>query len=182
MPKQRAVVVVLGVLLGAGVAAAQGPKAAPTVTDGGKRELSMSDHEFLNRAIMGDHGAIDLANLALQKSQNNKVKGAAQTMVTDHTEMLEQMKGVAQTVGWKVQDASGKAARSMETQLNGLSGAEFDKAFVADLITMHRQELRMYEAEAANAKLEPLMKVTGQQLPRIREHLQALETLQGSGL
>lgn len=150
-------------------------------TEAGKLGKSVSDPEFLNRAIRGGEGTIALAKLAEARASSPKVKQAAQEMLTDHTEMLGELKQVAQNAGLKYQDTPSPESQAAAKQLSGLSGSAFDKAFVADLIRMHRTEVTLYQAEAENAKIEPVMHVAGKQLPKIEGHLHALEALQRSG-
>ncbi len=158
------------------------PSAASETTASGKAERSMSDPAFLNRAIMIDHGAVDAANLALKKASDAKTREVAQHVLQTHTEMLQQLKGVAKTMGWKYRDAAGPKSRESYAKLERLSGAEFDKAFMEEMIQMHRREVGMFEAESGNAHNEALMKISGEQLPILRQHLQELEGVQKSGV
>ena len=176
-------IAVLGMALLTGAAPAQtrrSPGLKTGTTEAGKVGKSVSDPEFLNRAIMGGNGTIALAKLAIERAQSPKVKQAAQEMLSDHTEMQGELKQVAQTVGLKYENGPSPESRKAAQQLSGLSGSAFDKAFVADLIRMHQTEVTLYQAEAENAKVEPVMHVAGQQLPKLEAHLHALEALQRS--
>ncbi len=173
-----------GALL-AGTAGAQtrrAPGLKTGTTEAGKVVKSVSDSEFLNQAIAGGNGTITLAKLALERASSPKVKQAAQEMLTDHTAMQGELKQVAQTTGTKYEDVASPESTQAAQQLSSLHGSAFDKAFVADLIRMHQTEVSLFQGEAENAKVEPVMHVAGTQLPKLEAHLHALEALQRSGV
>ncbi len=183
---------VLGV--GLPVVAQQAPAGAPQTAPGSTRGSAQatpenpnqdpttrgtypSDTTFLKKAIRGNNGEIDAAKLALQKSQNQQVKDFAQRMVDDHTKMLDQLKEVAQKDNVTYKDEPSPMAQKLHAKLEGLSGAEFDKAYIDGMIKDHKEDVREFSTEINHGKKQDVKDAASQSLPTIKEHLSIVEGL-----
>jgi hypothetical protein len=80
------------------------------------------------------------------------VKAFAEKMVTEHTEMTESMKPFADS--WGLTPPSGPDADHQKEldKLNGLSGAEFDKEYMSQMVTDHTKALSAFTTEAKDTK------------------------------
>jgi putative membrane protein len=58
--------------------------------------LSRAEKDFVDKAAAGGMFEVQVAQLALQKSQSSTVKSFAQRMVDDHTKVNDQLKQIAQ--------------------------------------------------------------------------------------
>ena len=90
-------------------------------------------------------GAIDVAagKLALAKSHNKEVRAFAETMVRDHAAVNDQALALVKKLGVTPQDNATSAALSAAAaaeakKLDALSGAAFDRAYVANEVAYHR--------------------------------------------
>jgi putative membrane protein len=127
-----------------GLAATLMPSKAKAVTD--------DDKKFLATAAQSDQNEIALSQLAAQKATNPDVKAFAEKMVTEHTKMTESMKPFADS--WGLTPPSGPDADHQKEldKLNGLSGADFDKEYMSQMVTDHSKALSAFTTEAKDTK------------------------------
>src|SRR5271165_6202649 len=120
-------------------------------------QTSPSDKAFVEDALKGGMAEVQLGQLALQKSNNEDIKQFAQKMVDDHSKLGDQMKTVAQQIGVKVPDGPSKKDKATMAKLQALSGDDFDKAYVKDMIKDHKADLNDFKSEVANGS-NPVVK------------------------
>lgn len=92
--------------------------------------------KFYKKAAMGNMAEIQLAKLGAQKAENPQVKQFAQQMVDAHQRSLDQLKEVASgNVEWP--STLDEKHQKAQNKLSGLSGAEFDREFMAATVNAH---------------------------------------------
>lgn len=181
-------------LLGIAVATAVGafpftptnqPAAAMTVT----RQAATSGVTDANIAaivVAADAIDIDYGKIAESKTTNPKVKAFAQQMIKDHTAVNKAAVALVTKLGvTPVDDATstGLKATAEETRarLNGLSGKEFDKAYIDNEVAYHKLVLNAVDntliPSAQNAELKATLIKTR---PLFAAHLQHAEMIQAS--
>jgi putative membrane protein len=127
-----------------GFAAALVPTRAKAATD--------DDKKFLAMAAQSDQNEIALSQLAEQKATNPAVKAFAEKMVTEHTKMSASMKPFADS--WGLTPPTGPDADHQKEldKLNGLSGKDFDKEYIDQMVTDHAKALSAFTSEAKDTK------------------------------
>ena len=110
------------------------------------------DKKFLAMAAQSDQNEIALSKLADQKATNPAVKGFAEKMIAEHTKMTESMKPFAESWGLTPPDGPDADHQKEIDKLNGLSGADFDKEYIAQMVTDHAKALRAFTTEARETK------------------------------
>ena len=122
--------------------------------------------------------------LAVGKATNPNVKAFAQQMVTDHGGVNQQAVQLVTRLGVTPEEngtSQGLAQGGQETRarLEGLSGAEFDRAYVDNEVTYHETVLgandQTHLPNAQNAELKALLE---QVRPAIAAHLEHAKRLQ----
>jgi len=110
------------------------------------------DKTFLAMAAQSDQNEIALSKLAELKASNPSVKAFAAKMVDEHTKMTESMKPFAES--WGLTPPSGPDADHQDeiNKLNGLSGNDFDKEYMSQMVTDHTKALSAFTSEAKNTK------------------------------
>ena len=109
---------------------------------------------------------IDGAKQALAKSKNAAVRSFAEDMVRDHTAVNKQALDLVKRLG--VEPADNDTSRSLTKQavakraeLDKLSGADFDKAYMANEVAYHKTVNGALEAtlipSSANGELKALL-------------------------
>jgi putative membrane protein len=110
------------------------------------------DKKFLAMAAQSDQNEIALSQVAEEKAADPAVKAFAEKMVKEHTEMTESMKPFAES--WGLTPPSGPDADHQKEldKLNGLSGKDFDKEYIDQMVTDHAKALRAFTTEAKDTK------------------------------
>ena len=105
------------------------------------------DKEFLATAAHSDVNEIKLSQLAEEKATNPAVKAFARKMVVEHTRMSASMKPFADS--WGVTPSAGLDDDHQKEydKLNGLSGADFDKEYIDQMVTDHTKALRAFTSD-----------------------------------
>ena len=121
--------------------------AALTYTHPAHAQASDQDKQFLAEASQGNYDEIQLGKLAEQKASNPDVKAFGQRMVTDHTRLAEKMKQYNDA--WNVPEPTSLSpdAQKEYDKLQGLSGNDFDKEYIDDMVTDHTKDLKAFTKE-----------------------------------
>lgn len=167
-------VVALAGLLAAGVLPAQSSAAAPT------------DPQIAMIAVTADNVDIEAAKLAVSKTSNPKVKDFANLMIRDHTSVNKKATALAKKL--KITPEESDTSRSLKSdgdktleKLRGMSGAEFDKAYIDNEVTYHEAVAKVVDdtliPNAKNAELKALLESAK---PIFASHLNHAKELQSS--
>jgi putative membrane protein len=144
---------------------------------GGTNEQTMRDQTFVRNAAEGGLAEVQLGQLAAQKGSSEDVKSFGQRMVQDHTTLNENMKLVAESMNLRVPTKLNKKDQAEYDRLNGLSGSDFDNAYLTDMVKDHHKDLqdfRMEDAVTTNQALKAVVQKGGQV---IQGHTQMVDQL-----
>jgi putative membrane protein len=146
-------------------------------TDNNQQLQSMADQSFVRKALEGGAAEVQLGQLAQQKAQSSDVKQFGQKMVEDHTQLNDQMKPLAKRLNVKQPSGVSKKDRDLIARLEGLSGDQFDQAYIQAMVKDHKQDLSEFKDEA-QATQNPSIKQAAQQGAQvIAQHLQMIEQI-----
>lgn len=146
-------------------------------TGGTSSNMTGEDKEFVVNAGMGGLTEVLMGNLALQKASHVEVKAFAQRMVTDHSKANEELRQLALAKGLGLPtEMAGDHKKSFD-HLASLSGAEFDKAYMAHMVEDHEKDVASFDKASTSATDADVKTWAGKTLPTLKEHLaQAKET------
>lgn len=139
-------------------------------TGGSITALSNEDKEFASNAGMDGLFEVQAGNLAVQKASSAEVKAFAQRMVTDHSKASDELSQLATAKGLALPtelDGDHKAALD---HLNALSGAEFDKAYMAHMVDDHQKAAAELEKASASATDSDLKTWAAKTVPLLHDH------------
>lgn len=140
-------------------------------------QLTAKDKMFLTESAEGGLKEIQFAQLAQQKSTNDQVKNFAQQMITDHTQLNNDMLPFAQQAGLTPPTQLKPKDQAEYDKLSKLSGSAFDKAYVQSMVKDHHKDLKEFKAESASAT-DPTLKTTVQSgLKVIQQHTGMAESM-----
>jgi putative membrane protein len=116
------------------------------------RAATDDDKKFLATAAQSDQNEIGLSKLAEEKASNPAVKAFAHKMVTEHEKMTASMKPFAEP--WGVTPPSGLDDDHQKEydKLQGMSGGDFDKEYMNQMVTDHAKALDAFTSEAKDTK------------------------------
>ena len=138
---------------------------------------SAADKNFVTTALRGGMAEIELGKLAAAKGSSNDVKQFGQKMVTDHTQMGENMKHVAQQVGAAQPSAMSAADLALETKLKVLSGNTFDKAYIQAMLKDHQDDLGLFNKEITSGSSSVVTDAARDGAKIIQEHLDMIQKI-----
>lgn len=117
-----------------------------------KAQATDDDKKFLATAAQSDVNEIKLSELARDKASNPAVKAFASKMVTEHTQMSAKMKPFAESWGLTPPTSPDDDHQKEWNKLNGLSGKDFDKEYMSQMVSDHAKALDAFTKEAKDTK------------------------------
>jgi putative membrane protein len=142
--------------------------------------LSKQEVQALTRLAQADLAEIEAGKLAAQKASSPDVKKYGEHMVEEHSKMLEEGKKVAEAKGVKPPAAPDKKHQDALKKLQSLSGAEFDRQYVRQMVKDHSEVLELAQKTARNAKDPDLKAHVEEGTPHVKDHLKKALELQAS--
>jgi putative membrane protein len=136
------------------------------------------DVEFATTAAMGGMAEVQMAQLAIQKTTNPKIKDFANMMVTDHGKANDTLKAIAQKKNIALPTALDAKHQGKYDDLSKLSGSAFDKAYVSAMVDGHEKTLKLMQAAAQNCKDPDLKAFAAKVAPTVQMHLDAINRIQ----
>ena len=144
----------------------------------GSSGASMQDKKFLKLASDGSLFEIKTSQLALQKSQSDDIKQYAQQMIDDHNKLMDQMKPVAAQAGvTPPTDLVSAKHKALYTKLQGLSGSEFDKAYIQAQFKDHQETHNAFQTEETKGTLPAEKDAATQGQPVVDQHLTHIQQI-----
>jgi len=159
---------ILGALAGA---AALGATVATPGVALAESQLSTQDKDFVDEAAAGGLLEVRLGELAQQRAQSDDVKKFAQRMVDDHTQLNDQLAQLAAQRGITLPDKLDHKAQAEYDALAKLSGAQFDKHYMAKMLADHQHDVAAFQKQAKSTKDPQLLTIASGALPTLEEHL-----------
>jgi putative membrane protein len=135
---------------------------------------------FLPKAATANRFEIVTGQLAQQKAQSSAIKDLGAMFVADHTAGLKAVTDAAAALGITLPSSLPPKQQAIVDQLSGLSGAEFDAAFVRVQIPAHLKALKLYLRAAIRGENEQVRTVGQGGLPVITKHLGELLDIAGA--
>ncbi len=111
-----------------------------------------NDKKFLAMAAQGDQNEIALGKLAAQKATNPDVKAFGAKMVQDHTQLSASMKPFVEEWGLSISNGPDADTQKEWDKLYSLSGKDFDKEYMKEMVNDHTKDLDEFTTEVKDAK------------------------------
>ena len=146
-------------------------QAQPQQNEGTQAELGEQDRMFVEEASAGNMAELGAARLAEEKAESDAVKDYAAMLTEDHTQAGEELEQVAQEAGVTLATEIPQDAQQAQEKLAGLSGAEFDQAFMEQMVTDHEKAIALYEKQASQGEHEALKQFASSTVDTLRTHL-----------
>lgn len=109
--------------------------------DQDQRMTSNGDADFLSTLARDDMAEVMTGRLAERKATNSRVKSGARMMVKDHGAHLTQVRRLSSRMNVTLPTDVGTEHQQMADQLQGLSGTEFNRAYVSGMLDDHVKTL-----------------------------------------
>ena len=106
---------------------------------------AVADSAFIRQAIAGNLLEVRLGTLAGQRASSAEVRKFGQRMVTEHGNMGRQWSEVASKNGLPASGTLDPVQQQSVTRLAALAGAEFDRAYMNDMVQDHQQDVATFQ-------------------------------------
>jgi putative membrane protein len=153
----------------------QTPTSLPSMQDSSANPSytaqEMKDKMFLRKATEGGLAEVQLGKLAAEKASSQDVKDFGQKMVDDHTKLNNDMAPIADSMGVMMPKKMAKGDQAEYDKLNGMSGDDFDKEYVAYMVKDHHEDLHEFRVEAVGTSDPTLKEAVDKGAVVIRSHM-----------
>lgn len=132
---------------------------------------------FLSDVIKANNGEIKLAELAAKQGSSPAVRDFAKMLAADHGKTGMEAAGIATGLGLPTTKETLPDADAALARLQGLSGAEFDRAFARLMVDEHKKDIAKFEAQANSGNPSETTAFAKKVLPTLKRHLEKAEAL-----
>ncbi len=144
------------------------------------QKIDNADAAAMKQLAQANLNEIEGGKTAASKAQSPDVKQFAQKMLTDHTQMLNDLKTLAQQKGVALPESASIKDMAQLKLMERSSGAEFDKKYMAEMVKDHQKDAQETQDLASKAQ-DPDFKAAVQKAHgKINEHLQMAQRIAGS--
>jgi putative membrane protein len=135
--------------------------------------------DFVKEVAISDMFEIQSSKLAQAKAHNPALKTFASQMVGDHEKTTTELKGMITSGSVKIDPPSAldDAHKKKLDKLGGLNGADFDKQYVSDQQSAHKDAVNLFERYASGGNQPDLKVWAGKTLPTLRHHKEMADNL-----
>ena len=144
------------------------------------QKIDNADASAMKQLAQANINEVEAGKAAAEKAQNPQVKRFAQKMVTDHTQMLADLKTLAQKKSVALPESGSLMDKAQMEMMKRASGADFDKKYMDQMVKDHQKDLKDVQDLATKAK-DPEFKAAVQKASsKISEHLQMAQRIASS--
>jgi putative membrane protein len=140
-------------------------------------QLTAGDKSFIKKAAEGGLAEVELGRLAAEKGHSDEVKKFGQRMVDDHSKANDQLTQLASSKGVNVPNDLDAKDKATKDRLSKLSGAQFDRAYMNDMVLDHSKDVAEFRHESRMAKDSDVKNFASQTLPTLEDHLKEARTI-----
>jgi putative membrane protein len=156
--------------------AAMDTTATPAATD--TTAAATPAAQFLTDAIQSDNAEIKAGQAAQTMGSTQAVKDYGKMLVDDHTKSKEQASKIAMALNVPVPDGVPPGADQELSMASSMSGAGFDKDFLAMMVKDHQAAIDKFGKEADSSDPAQVTDFAQQTLPTLKKHLETAQSLQ----
>ncbi|MEP9367002.1 DUF4142 domain-containing protein [Xanthobacter sp. VNH20] len=141
---------------------------------------TLSGPKFVEAAGIADRFEIEAGRLAIEKSENTRIKVLATQLVADHTHALAGLKAAAAKADGQIVVPSTldpKHEAKIE-QLKAATGADFDALFVQMQTSAHDAAIGIFASFAKDGDQSALKDHAAETLPMLERHFERIKQIQ----
>src|SRR5262249_24386428 len=140
--------------------------------------LSEADRNFMKKAEDTNIKLQNLGRVIMQRAENSEVRDYAKMLVDDHTKDLHKVVELMEGKGIHQPKNMPEVEHEALAKLNGLTGAELDRAFVDTMIKDHEKAVAEYTKEETSGEDPAVRDYAARTLLMLQKHLQKAHELQ----
>lgn len=151
-----------------------------TATQPAAEELAAADMEFFRSALGGGKAEVTLGELASEKADSADVRQYGQRLAQDHAKANEKLLEIARQKQLDEPADLPPDAKQLIERLSSLSGPEFDRQYITEMVSSHETTIDSFEQQAEGGQDPDLKSFAAEALPTLRSHLEQARTIQAS--
>jgi len=128
--------------------------------------------KFSSAAAQGGLTEVELGRLAVQRGSNPAVKSFGHQMIEDHSRANSELKTIATRKNIALPTDLNSDQKATMDKLSKLSGSEFDKEYMSDMVKDHEADAKEFESQANKGTDADIKAFAAKTLPMIQRHLQ----------
>jgi putative membrane protein len=136
-----------------------------------KGGLDKKDAGYLRRMGEADLAEVEAGKLAAGKASSEEVKKFAQHMVEEHGKGMEEGRKLAESKRVELPTEPSKKHQAAMKKLEQQSGAEFDRAYMKQMVQDHQDTLKLVQEAAKNARDAEIKAAAQKKVATVQEHL-----------
>ena len=133
--------------------------------------LSTQDRDFMKKAAQGGMEEVEMGRMAEQQGQSADVKAFGKRMVAEHSKANDELMAIARKKGVQLTTHPPKKEK--------MSGPDFDKKYMADMIKDHEKDLAEFRSESQNGSDPDLKAFASKGAKMVQKHLDLAKADQG---
>jgi putative membrane protein len=158
----------------------QNPTTPPVgQTQPGQAQNVRADSLFIGEVNTSNNLELRLSRIAENRASADVVKRFAQKMITDHTSMQREWESVFARSGARTRAANDPQMQGQVSRLQGLSGTDFDWAYMATMVANHREAVNQFQTARRTAQSSEVRELVARSLPYLQEHLTVAQQVAG---
>jgi putative membrane protein len=157
----KTTIIVAAVVAGAALLGSMGAAQAQT---------AMPDATFVGHVGAANAAEVELARAAETRASDQAVRQYADRLEVDHRATGAELQALGARKGWQVPTQPDGQHLAVRDRLMTLSGPEFDRQFVDEMVKDHNHAIAEFETAATTANDTELRDWAQKMLPVLREH------------
>lgn len=141
------------------------------------KKINAADIRFIQQEAATGTAMANMAELGQRNAQREDVKSFATTLAADHATANAELKTLASLKGVDLTSESAAKHGDRQTKLETTSSKDFDKAFLAMVISGHEKCVRKFESASTDAQDGDVKAWATKMLPGLQAHLKTAREL-----
>ncbi|MBX3620444.1 MAG: DUF4142 domain-containing protein [Rhizobacter sp.] len=143
--------------------------------------LARSDAAFMKQAAQDGAAEIEASKVAQTKAQRADVKAFADTMVTEHTQVADELKQLAASKKVTLPDGPSIKQKAQLKMINAGDDAKFDERYASTFgVKAHESTLKLFQEAADKASDADVKAFARKTLPALQHHLEMARALKSA--
>jgi putative membrane protein len=142
--------------------------------------VSPAEQDFIMKVAQGHLEEIEVARLAMERSQDKDVSDLADMLVGYHTSALEKLKDLMKDYDLPQVTTLPADTKKEIDRFAALSGGDFDREFANMMVSDHQKATELFNAELGTAQNHDVRDYVENMLPKLEKHLKKARELQSS--
>lgn len=154
-----------------------GVLALTAVLLGAACEQDNNSEHFAKESAQGGLAEVQMGRLAAAQASNPAVKQFGQQMVDDHSKANNELLAVAARKNMTLPTAPTAEQQAEADKLAKLTGADFDKEYVAAMVKDHEHDVEDFQIQADKGNDPEVKAFAAKTLPTLQHHLQMIRDI-----